>query len=120
MFKWLRRNEFTPYTVTDKVVFRNLDKTIPLTVRTDADTLVHNLNKVNKRLTTITAETPVPEQVEIAHDFAAGIFGTDQADKIVVFYGGDDEATAKNVIKVCGDYFSARLAKKITKAQKRK
>ena len=39
------RNEISPYSVTDKIVFRNVDNTLQLIVRADAASLVMGLKK---------------------------------------------------------------------------
>ena len=41
------RKEINPYPVSDKVTFRNVDKTLKLTVRADASSLVIGLKKAN-------------------------------------------------------------------------
>ena len=53
--------------------------------------------------------------LESARVFAEVIFGKEQAEKLIAFYEND----ALAVINACGMYFSQRLAKIITKAQKR-
>lgn len=111
----LFKKEINPYPVMDKVTFRNLDQTINLTVRSDGSTIVVNLKRANDRLNKLTDDTPEDERIEAARFFAETIFGKEQADRLVEFYNGD----ALAVISACGLYFRERLAKKITKAQKK-
>ncbi|MBO5968195.1 MAG: hypothetical protein J6S14_06825 [Clostridia bacterium] len=110
-----RKSEINPYSVSDKVRFRNIDKVIELNVRADASILVVNLMKANKRISTLSETSPDDEQRESALMFAGAVFGQEQAEKLMQFY--DEEPLA--VINACGIYFRERLAKKITKAQKK-
>lgn len=110
----LFRKEISPYTVEDKIVFRNVDKTLPLIVRGDAASFVVGLKKAQDKLKEITDESDECERVNCARFFARTIFGEEQGDKLFDFY---NEPLA--VITVCGMYFKDRLAKKITKAQKK-
>lgn len=111
----LFKKEINPYPVMDKVTFRNLDKTLTLTVRSDGSSIVVGLKKANERLNGLTDETPEDERLDAARYFARTIFGQDQGDRLVDFYNGD----ALAIITACGVYFRERLAKKITKAQKK-
>jgi hypothetical protein len=108
------RKEISPYTVEDKVTFRNVDKTLTLFVRGDAASFVVGLKKAKEKLTEISDESDECERVNVARFFARTLFGEEQGDKLVDFY---NEPLA--VITVCGKYFKDRLAKKITKAQKK-
>lgn len=109
-----RKNEISPYEVEDKVTFRNVDKTLTLYVRGDAASFVVGLKKAQDRLAEITSESDESERENCARFFARTLFGDEQGDKLVEFYG---EPLA--VITVCGMYFKDRLSKKITKAQKK-
>lgn len=106
--------EISPYSVEDKVTFRNVDKTLTLYVRGDAASFVVGLKKAQDRLKEITDESDDCERVNVARFFAQTLFGEEQGDRLVDFY---NEPLA--VITVCGMYFQNRLAKKITKAQKK-
>ena len=106
--------KFNPYAVTDKVTFQNVDKELTLYIRSDAATLVLGLKNVQDRLTAIRDDSPEEDRKAAALLFADTLFGYDQGAKLVDFYG-DPLA----VITVCGMYFKDRLAKIITKAQKR-
>lgn len=108
------RKEITPYSVEDKATFRNVDKTITLYVRGDAASFVVGLKKAQDKLKELTDESDECERVNCARFFARTLFGEEQGDKLVDFYG---EPLA--VITVCGLYFKKSLAKKITKAQKK-
>lgn len=108
------RKEINPYSVTDKVTFRNVDKTLTLYVRGDAASFVVGLKKAQEKLKEINDESDECERVNSARFFARTLFGEEQGDKLVDFY---NEPLA--IITVCGMYFQKRLAKKITKAQKK-
>ena len=108
------RREINPYPVSDKVTFRNVDKTLKLTVRADASSLVIGLKKANDKLSGMTDDTPEKERAEAARLLAATIFGQEQGDALCRFY---EDPLA--VVTACGLYFRERLSKKITKAQKR-
>ena len=108
------KNEINPYSVSDKVTFRNVDKTLTLYVRGDAASFVVGLKKAQDKLKEITDESDECERVNAARFFARTLFGEEQGDKLVDFYN-----EPLTIISVCGMYFEKRLAKKITKAQKR-
>ena len=110
----LFNNEINPYSVSDKAVFRNVDKTLTLYVRSDDAGLVVRLKQAQDKLKEITDESDECERVNVARFFARSIFGDEQGDKLVDFY---NEPLA--IISACGIYFEKRLAKKITKAQKK-
>ena len=108
------RKEINPYSVSDKVTFRNVDKTITLYVRGAAASFVVGLKKAQEKLIELNEESDECERVNVARFFARTLFGEDQGDKLVDFYN-----EPMVVITVCGIYFKDRLAKKITKAQKK-
>ena len=109
------RKEINPYQVSDKVVFRNVDKSLTLFVRSNAASLVVGLKDAQDKLNGLTDHNTAEERMEAARFFASSIFGKDQADKLCEFYN-----EPLTIISVCGMYFEQRLGKKITKAQKRK
>jgi hypothetical protein len=108
------KKEINPFPVSDRVTFRNIDKTLDLTVRSDASSLVFGLKRVNERLNGMTDDSPEADRMEAARFFADTLFGKDQGGQLCEFYG---EPLA--VITACGMYFRERLAKKIAKAQKK-
>lgn len=108
------RREINPFPVSDKVTFRNVDKTLTLIVRADASSLVLGLKRVNDRLAGMTDDTTEDERKEAARFFADTLFGKEQGGKLCEFY---EEPVA--VISACGLYFKDRLGKLITKAQKK-
>ena len=110
----LFNHEINPYSVSDKAVFRNVDKTLPLYVRSDAAGIVVKLKQAQEKLKEITDESDECERMNVARFFARSIFGEEQGDSLVDFYN-DPLA----IISACGIYFENRLAKKITKAQKK-
>lgn len=108
------KKEINPYSVSDKVTFRNVDKTLTLYVRTDATSLIVGLKQAQEKLKSITDESDECENVNTARYFAKTVFGEDQANQLMEFY---NEPLA--VIAAVGMYFEKQLAKKITKAQKK-
>ena len=110
----LFKKEINPYTVSDKAVFRNVDKTLTLYVRSNAPSLVVNLKQAQDKLKELTDESDECQRMNAARFFAKAIFGEEQADKLVDFY---NEPLA--VVAVVGMYFDQQLKKKITKAQKK-
>lgn len=108
------RKEINPYTVSDKVTFRNVDKTLTLYVRSNASTIVASLQKAKVVLSELASTSEEFERVNAARVFARGIFGEEQGDQLVDFYN-DPLA----IITVLGTYFETRLSKIITKAQKK-
>lgn len=109
------KKEINPYSVSDKVIFRNVDKVLTLYVRSSAASLVVGLKDAQERLKALNDESTPDDRLDAAKFFAGAIFGEEQAEKLCEFYG---EPLA--VLSVCGMYFDQRLGKKITKAQKRK
>ena len=109
-----RKYEINPFQVSDRVSFRNIDKTITLEVKGDASAFVAGLKVAQAKLSELTEESSECEKFNCARFFAKVIFGEEQADQLVDFYNNAD-----TVITVCGMYFQKRLANKITKAQKR-
>ena len=111
----MRTKEINPYPVSDKVTFRNVDKTLTLYVRSDAASLVVNLRQAQEKLKEMNDETDECERVNSARFFAKAVFGEEQANRLVDFY---NEPLA--IISAVGIYFDKQLKYKITKAQKRK
>lgn len=109
------KREINPYSVSDKVTFRNVDKTLTLYVRDNATNLVVNLKRAQENLSELTDNSDECQRVNASRFFAKAVFGEEQADKLVDFY---NEPLA--VISAVGQYFDLRLKKLIAKAQKRK
>ena len=108
------KKEINPYSVADKVTFRNVDKTIELYVRADAGTLIMGLKEAQEKLKGLTDQSEECERVNAARFFAKSVFGEEQADKLVDFYN-DPLA----IITAVGMYFDQRLKKLIARAQKK-
>lgn len=108
------KKEINPFSVSDKAIFRNVDKTLVLYVRSDASSIVVNLRKAQEKLKEMTDDSDECEKVNTARFFARAIFGEKQGDQLVDFYG--DPLT---VISACGIYFDKQLKHVITKAQKK-
>ena len=101
--------------VHDRLRVREGNETFELRVDGDAMRMVAGLNEAQARLKTITTESTEDELRAIALHFAGVMFGEEQANELMEFYGGD----AACVINICGRYFSDRLARLIERTQKR-
>ena len=101
--------------IHDTVRITEGDESITLFVDADPMRIIAGLNVAQKRLQTITEETSDEDKDEISLYFAGVIFGETQAKELFDFYHEDSAC----LINVCGQYFSQRLAKLITKAQKK-
>ena len=108
------KKEINPYSVSDKVTFRNVDKTITLYVRSNATTLVVNLKHAQDKLKELNDESDECQRMNASRYFAQAVFGEEQANKLVDFYGDP-----LSIVAVVGMYFDKRLKYKITKAQKK-
>lgn len=108
------KKEINPYSVSDKVTFRNVDKTITLYVRSGATALVVGLKQAQDKLKELTDESDECQRVNAARFFAKAVFGEEQANQMMDFYG---EPLA--VVAAVGMYFDKRLKYLITKAQKK-
>ena len=105
------RKEINPYTVSCKAVFRNVDKTLVLYVRSDAPTLMAGLKRSAEKLGAAAGKTE--DQAEAARYFARAVFGED-GDRLMEFY-----PEPQAVIAAVGMFFDRQLKKLITKAQKK-
>ena len=112
---FFNKKEINPYPVSDTVRFRNVDKTLTLTVRTGASSVVLGIKKAQERFKTLNDQSPETERAAAAKEFAEAMFGGEQAERLIQFYDNDSLA----VVNACGMYFSNRLTKLITKAQKK-
>jgi hypothetical protein len=101
--------------IHDKVQITEGEESLLLTVEGDAARMVAALTEAQKALKALNNDSTDGEKQQAALTFAQSIFGNAQAAKLVEFYRGD----ALCVIDVCGRYFSERLAKLISKAQKK-
>lgn len=102
--------------VHDNVLIREGDEQLRLRVDGDPARMFAGLMQAQKMLQAIDPEHGAPEETDAAALFFAGaIFGKAQAEQLAEFYHGD----AGCIINVCGKYFEGRLAKLITKAQKK-
>lgn len=101
--------------VRDRVRVEESGEALVLTVNGDAARMVAGLTRAQAYMKTLNDESGEDEKKEAAMMFAGAIFGKDQAQKLIEFYGGDPLCA----IDLCGRYFQERLSKKITKAQKK-
>ena len=99
--------------VRDEIVIKEGDQELPLSVDSDANSLVMRLKEAQKPMLSVNADTTDEDKAKAARNLAAAIFGNDQAEKLIDFYHGNPGSVAE----ICGRYFENRLAKKITKAQ---
>ena len=114
-FQWLKRrfnHEINPYTVSCKAVFRNVDKTLVMYVRSDVPTLVTGLKASERKLNSVARTTDREKLNEAALYFARAIF-QDEGERLVEFY--DNPAAT---ISALGMFFDKQLKQKITEAQK--
>ena len=102
--------------VYDTINIREGGEKLTLHVNADPSRIVVGLAQAQKQLVTIDENTTDEEREKIALFFASVIFGEEQAKKLLDYYYGDSSC----VVAVCGQYFSKRLSKLITKSQKRK
>ena len=112
MFK---RYSITLGRVHDRVRITEGDERLDLRIDADPMRLVAGLSQAQKNLQAINKDSTEEDQLKAAEYFAQTIFGKDQAAELVEFYHSD----AGCIINVCGKYFEERLAKIITKAQKK-
>lgn len=101
--------------VHDKVEIKEGDEKIMLHVDSDPMRMVAGLSQAQKMLQELNKDSSDEETDKAALFFATVIFGKEQAETLVAFYHND----AACVINVCGQYFSKRLGKLITAAQKK-
>ncbi len=102
--------------VRDRVAAVEGKDRLELIVSERANTIMHKLGIAQKGLESLNNGTEEKDRERIALQFASAILGEKQAQELLSFYQNDPNC----VIDWCGKYFSARLSKKITKAQKRK
>lgn len=107
------RKKINPYDVTENLSFRNLDKTLTLTVKAQARAIVADIKKAVERISALKDESPEEEKADAARMYAVSIFGEEQGAKLYEFYG--DPLT---VVRACNASID-ELRPKIIKAQKR-
>lgn len=113
-----RGYEVTLNRVHDRLVIREGNERLPLTVDGDAMRIVAGLEEAQKRLKMLIADGKEPEENEMrdtAEVFAAVMFGKEQTEKLFDFYANDPAC----IINVCTKYFGERLSGLIAKVQKR-
>ena len=98
--------------VRDNVRF---DGGLTLYVDAESGVLVRGIADAQNAIHRITEISTEKEARAAALNFAAAIFGRKQAESLMEFYHDD----AACVLNVCGQYFTQRLGKMITKAQKK-
>ena len=98
--------------VRDHVRF---DGDLTLYVDAEAGVLVRSIANAQDMIHSISEKSTLKETRTAALNFASAIFGHEQAVSLMEFYHQD----AACVLNVCGKYFTQRLGKMITKAQKK-
>ena len=116
MLKKLFKNEFSLGRVHDTVTIREGEERLKLRVDIDPMRAIAGLNLAQKQLQSIDENTTEEDQLNIAMYFASVMFGKEQAEKLSEFYRNDPGC----LINIFGKYFTGRLSKLITKAQKKK
>lgn len=107
--------EISIHRVHDRVVIREGDEALHLTVESDPMRMVVALTNAQARFSAWGKDTTEDRKQEDVRVFAEAIFGEKQADELFEFYHGD----AGCVMNVCSSYFDDRLAGKVTDAQKK-
>ena len=107
--------EVTLNRVHDRVVIREGDEALHLTVESDPMRMVAALTNAQARLSAWNDETTPERRLEDVRIFAEAIFGEKQTDELLEFYHGDGAC----VMNVCSTYFGDRLGAMVTKAQKK-
>lgn len=109
---------YTLNRVRDHVTFKEGSDSISLTVDNDANMIISGLLKAQKALKDIDSDTTEESRQSATMMFATSIFGAEQAQKLLDFYGGNYRC----VLTICGIYFGDNkngLGKKITRVQKK-
>lgn len=101
--------------VHDTVRIAEGGETLILRVDDDPMRMVAAITEAKKRLDGIQEDSCDADKLDAAKTFARAIFGDKGADELCAFYHEDPAC----IIAICARYFSARLAKLITKAQKK-
>lgn len=118
IFDYVRRLFERPLTlnrVHDTLTIKEGSETLRLTVDGDAQRMVAGLLNVREKSMQLQQDGGDEQLEEIARYFAETIFGKAQAEKLFKFY----RENAGCVFAICSQYFSERLNKKVTRAQKR-
>lgn len=110
-----KKNVLTLNRVHDTVVIAEGGEKIKLHVDADPMRMVAGLNQVQRMFQALNENSSEEEARSAAMYYAAVIFGHDQADQLAAFYHND----AGCIIGICGRYFTGRLNKLITAAQKK-
>ena len=101
--------------IRDHVVMREGDDELKLTVDCDPRIIVKDLQRAQTAMLKIGEGSSEDEKKAASTALSTAIFGDVQTEQLFAFYSGD----AACVALVCSQYFEKRLAKKITRAQKR-
>ena len=107
------RHERKP--IRDKLRIQDGDAHIDIDICAAPGDIIPGVARAQAMLKGLNADMTRDEIKERALALASAIFGEDQAQKLLDFYGGD----ATCVMELSIEYFSKRLKKKLTKAQKR-
>ncbi len=111
----LKPFNLTLHRVHDRVRITEGSDHLILRVDSDPNRIVAALGQAQKMMQALNKDSTEDEERAAAAAFAQAIFGKDQAEQLLAFYHND----AGCAINICGQYFSRRLSKIITKAQKK-
>jgi hypothetical protein len=116
LFNWLRRYRVSLGRVHDLIEVREGTERLMLRVDADPMDLVRMINSLEPRLSAIQDDAQAEQEAGgIAREFCDAIFGETQTNRLFDFYNSSGEC----VLGIIGKYFSERLGKLITKAQKK-
>lgn len=102
--------------VRDRIVVEEGSDTLKMVVDCDATAIVTRIRKANESMIGVLKDGHTDEERNrAARAFSEAIFGEEQTDRLVAFYGGDYSCVAA----LCGKYFQERLTKKIVAVQKK-
>ncbi len=106
---------YTLHRVHDVITVREGGETIRLRVDDDAMRMTQKILLVQKELQAVPDTASEAERQAAILHFAAALFGEEQAQALLAFYGG----AADCVLLISSRAFSERIAPKINRAQRR-
>lgn len=111
----LFRHKFSLGNIRDHVVFEEGGDRLELTVDESPARLVSGMVRVRDKMEELDKDATEEKANAAAMEFAVVIFGAEQANKILKFYGGN----AISVLRICEQYFTKRLRAIIVRKQKK-
>ena len=101
--------------VRDKITVKEGNEKIILRVDKDPRIIAIELKTAQKALSEIKDDSSTVKKITAAKSLSEAMFGEEQTKTLFRFYSDDPGC----VVTICGMYFEKRLAKLITKAQKK-